>query len=51
MGLNFYELLPFWYTFFQTLDFNVVVSRIPAGRCMLPASTPSLLTQPAIPPS
>ena len=26
MGLNFYELLPFWYTFFQTLDFNVVVS-------------------------
>ena len=26
MGLNFYELLPFWYTFFHTLDFNVIVS-------------------------
>ena len=26
LGLNFYELLPFWYTFFKTLDFNVMVS-------------------------
>ena len=26
MGLNIYELLPFWYTFFRTLDCNVIVS-------------------------
>lgn len=26
MGLNLYELLPFWYTFFRTLGFNVIVS-------------------------
>ena len=26
MGLNFYELLPFWYTFWKTLGFNVLVS-------------------------
>lgn len=26
MGLNMYELLPFWYTMFKTLGFNVVVS-------------------------
>ncbi len=26
MGLNMYELLPFWYAAFKSLDFNVVVS-------------------------
>lgn len=26
MGLNFYELLPFWHAFFKKLGFNVVVS-------------------------
>lgn len=26
MGLNFYELLPFWHAFWTTLGFNVVVS-------------------------
>lgn len=26
MGLNFYELLPFWHAFFKTLDFNVLTS-------------------------
>ena len=26
MGLNMYELLPFWYTFFKDLGFNVVCS-------------------------
>lgn len=26
MGLNMYELLPFWYTFFDKLGFNVLVS-------------------------
>ena len=26
MGLNFYELLPFWYTFFDKLGFSVIVS-------------------------
>ena len=26
MGLNLYELLPFWYTFFHELGFNVLVS-------------------------
>lgn len=26
MGLNFYELLPFWHAFWHTLGFNVVVS-------------------------
>ena len=26
MGLNFYDLLPFWHTFFETLGFSVVVS-------------------------
>lgn len=26
MGLNFYELLPFWHTFFESLGFNVLVS-------------------------
>ncbi len=26
MGLNFYDLLPFWYTFFDRLGFNVLVS-------------------------
>ncbi len=35
MALNMYELLPFWYTFFKTLGFNVVVS---------PASTRKLYT-------
>jgi len=25
-GLNMYEMLPFWYKFFKTLDFNVLVS-------------------------
>ena len=28
LGLNFYELLPFWYAFFDTLGFNVVVSPV-----------------------
>ncbi len=35
MALNMYELLPFWYTFFKELGFNVVVS---------PASTRELYT-------
>ncbi len=26
LGLNFYELLPFWHAFFDTLGFNVIVS-------------------------
>lgn len=26
LGLNFYELLPFWHAFFRTLNFNVLVS-------------------------
>ncbi len=26
LGLNFYELLPFWFTFFDRLGFNVLVS-------------------------
>lgn len=26
MGLNFFDLLPFWYTFFDRLGFNVLVS-------------------------
>ncbi len=26
LGLNFYELLPFWHTFFKQLGFNVLVS-------------------------
>ena len=26
MGLNFYELLPFWHTFWKELGFNVIVS-------------------------
>ena len=26
MGLNMYELLPFWYSFYKTLGFNVIVS-------------------------
>lgn len=28
MGLNLYELLPFWYTLLKELDFNVVVSPV-----------------------
>ena len=36
MVLNMYELLPFWYTFFKTLGFNVIVS---------PASTRRLYTE------
>lgn len=26
MGLNFFDLLPFWYTFFSELGFNIIVS-------------------------
>lgn len=36
MGLNLYELLPFWHTFFTRLGFEVVTSGVSAGRCTLP---------------
>ncbi len=45
MGLNFYELLPFWYTFFDTLGFNVAVSPTSsrklylAGQSTIPSDT------------
>lgn len=45
MGLNFYELLPFWYTFFDTLGFNIAVSPVSsrqlylAGQATIPSDT------------
>lgn len=35
MGLNFYELLPFWYTFFDALGFNVAVSPVSSRQLYL----------------
>lgn len=45
MGLNFYELLPFWYTFFTKLGFEVVRSEISSsalyqkGQTTIPSDT------------
>ncbi len=45
MGLNFYELLPFWYTFWKKLDCNVLVSPFSsrdtylAGQQTIPSDT------------
>lgn len=45
MGLNMYELLPFWYTFFQTLGFDIVVSPVTtrqlfiSGQYTIPSDT------------
>ena len=44
-GLNFYELLPFWHTFFTKLGFRVVVSPASTrdlyilGQCTIPSDT------------
>ena len=35
MGLNMYELLPFWYTMFRALGFNVVVSPVTTRKLFL----------------
>lgn len=35
LGLNMYELLPFWYNFFKSLDFNVVISDISTRKTYL----------------
>lgn len=35
MGLNMYELLPFWYTLFDALGFNVVVSPVTTRKLFL----------------
>lgn len=35
MGLNLYELLPFWYTFFRKMGFNVVVSPVSSHKLYL----------------
>lgn len=45
MGLNMYELLPFWYTFFTSLGFEVVLSPLSnrelyiAGQATIPSDT------------
>ena len=47
MGLNFYELLPFWYKFFTTLGFNVKTSGFSSrelyidGQSSIPSDTVS----------
>ena len=51
MGLNMFELYPFWHTFFRTLGFGVFHSPSPTGSCTSGASTPSPQTRCATPPS
>ena len=41
MGLNMYELLPFWHALFTDLGFDVAVSRSPAASCISPVRQPS----------
>ena len=35
MALNMYELLPFWYTLFKNLGFNVIVSPVSTRKLYL----------------
>ena len=40
MGLNMYELLPFWYRFFKDLGFGVKTSPLSNSSCICGASIP-----------